>query len=181
MIFFTIYKYEKYESTHVFQLGYIHEPKIRIETTCDGEDIFKIENIFYVNESITKTFELHNDSLVEAKYYWGAPNGFHTKHIKFAFDFNRGVLLPNSMKYVNITLFPLKPGIIFDFYIPCYIKQTSETFILQILCVIKKPQVLIYIPGISDIIEVVWPPDYEPLSEVSDEATSLNLVNYICI
>lgn len=160
LVFYTIYKDVKQESSHVIILAEIHEPNIIILNE-NGEDvIFTIEDELYINEFETRTLQIHNNSLVNAHFNWGQPTGLHSDYMDVKFDHNTSVCFANSRINVDMTMFLKKIGTIYDLYVPCWIEGKIDAVNLQIVGKIKTLQVLFRIPEGDNFVDVVWPYEY---------------------
>lgn len=170
LVFYTIYKNHKQESSHVIILAEIHEPNLLILNDNGEDSIFEIEEEFYINECETRTIQIHNNSLVDAHFNWGNPSGFHCNYVDVKFDHNTNVCFANSRINVEMTLFFKKVGVIYDLHVPCWIEGRIDAVYLQIVCKIKTSQVMIRIPEGDDFVEVIWPYEFGAVCDYSSHS-----------
>ncbi|XP_053970798.1 uncharacterized protein LOC128872293 [Hylaeus volcanicus] len=79
-------------------------------------------------------------------YAWGDTNGFDVEKVKLCVCPEKGEIQAKNTQKIEITLLPLKEGLVESLFIPCFVGNSQKMIMLGIECFIQPLYVTFYLP-----------------------------------
>ncbi|XP_031352109.1 uncharacterized protein LOC116177310 isoform X2 [Photinus pyralis] len=155
----------------------VAEPQLTLHCNLPSFPTIFPGKLLYLGCTSSYCLCVHNtDRKLAGSFTFGTPRGYQANCIEVIFKPKSGIIPPEKCTHVLMSLTPLKPGIIEDVQIRCFLNHNRKPAILTVMCVVDNIRLNIYLPKQNDAMEkIVWPSTLQDLqicnSSIAGEVT----------